>query len=321
MNRKKVIITFCIVVAILFGVKFLHPTLVVDADTGKPINGAEVKLEVSNFATGCGNPKTVVTNGTGVALYPAVLLFPCRVSAWADGYHANGVNRYSESKSFISSKIILYKTGETVVPIKMHIFTLEGQGVDVLSRIKLDNPNQENLYGKDSVGDADFSFSKIENLGKNSNTDGPYLAKITFLGEGGIQQISNDSAPGHDSSANYFDMENLLVAPSNGYQKEINIEPGKSYVAKLRDGIHYMKFHSFISERFEGNKEPYICMSAYISPTPGPNINFNFIYEGGIFCSENNQAMWKTLTNYHHMDSWYVKAYPNDESWKQTMPQ
>src|SRR5438105_3490051 len=93
-----IVVIGVILLGIFFRIIF-HPVLVLDSETGKPIANAEVNVEVSNWATGCGNPVYNKTNILGVTFFINPILFPCRISAWHQGYHVNGYNSISESKN------------------------------------------------------------------------------------------------------------------------------------------------------------------------------------------------------------------------------
>lgn len=313
---KKILIIIVILVIGFFLLKFFRPVIVRDADTGKPISGADVSIEIANFATGCGAANIYKTNSFGIIFSKSLL--PCRISSWKNGYHVNGYNSFSESKGFLFSSIELRQIKNSVKPFVTYVKLKQNQGIDMLSAIEsksntnsvvTDNAQQENI---------DFSFPSIINVGKMSNTAGPYEATIKFYGDGGIQKITDKREPTNDASASYFAMENLLMAPKDGYQQELVIKSGESYVAKLRDGDHYIKFHPFMADSFSGDKETYVCMTTFSSPNTGPDLNFEFIYYGGFFCGENDLDAQGVLNRTRHFNSdhWYEKAYPSDDSWQ-----
>lgn len=314
---KKILIVLGIILLILLVfTKILRPVIVRDAETHKPIAGAEVSIEVANFATGCGNPVIVKTNSFGFA-FSKHTLFPCRISAWKNGYHVNGYNTFSESKSFLVSSLKLHQINNPITPLTINARSKQNQGIDILSKIEEKSGSDFSIAGTSQKDNIDFDFPSIINYGKTQNTAGSYEAKIRFYGEGGIQKITDNREPTNDASASYFAMENLLVAPTDGYQKEMIIRSGESYVAKLRDGEHYFKFHPFIADSFE-SKESYLCMTTFVNPDKGLNLNFQFIYYGLLFCGENDANLGLVLNRARHFNSdhWYAKAYPSDKSWE-----
>lgn len=136
---------------------------------------------------------------------------------------------------------------------------------------------------------------------------------------GGAQAISKYAGTENDAGKLYYDFENLFFAPQDGYEQDLDIEAGKSYVARLRDGVHYMKFHVF------GNKtdgKSYACMTAYVQPLESPNLEFNNIYKNWFCSSDRNSSNYDLKQEYltlkekvegEHQIRFITKMYPTME--------
>ena len=141
------------------------------------------------------------------------------------------------------------------------------KGLDVLS-----------LINSDDKTSTDFDFTLIPD---NTNT----RVFIDFSGEGGIQKI--DAPIVLENSYPPFEYG---TAPKEGYEKEIEILPGESYVARLRDGKHYMTLSyskTFIQNFYskDGTATPScglpICpikLRMLIQPQENNNLSFTRAY-------------------------------------------
>ncbi len=306
---------------------FTRPTLVIDSKTLLPVSGANVKYKSSGW-NGCrdkSESKTIL----GVAFYLG-LFSPCQLNVSKEGYHINGANKFKTLPGFLGLRIV--KLNEIDNPQEFVVFnrhfTSKKPSMNIATYLYNLNPNLDPINFKDEEEDYDFIFSEIGNEAKDKNTIGPAILKIEFSGDGGVQAISADDI-GHSAVSQYFDLENLLEAPVDGYQKSLFIESGKSYVARLKDGAHYMKFHVFSSKNIERDEEgkeigvSYACMTGYIQPEKTTNLNFVGVYDN-IFCSEDSNpkdsaydlknkyvVFKKELTGKHIIESttWYRNRF------------
>lgn len=283
-KNKKLKLFFITLVGLFIVLLILRPTLVIDAKTHIPISGATVKYKANDW-NGCSDKSSHQTF-TGVSF--SILIFsPCQIIVSKDGYHVNGANRIKTLPGIFGFRIVrlnkITNPQENFVQFN-RVFTEESSGMNVplyLSNLQAGiNPNQTK-----NDTDVDFKFTVIGNTEEAVNAVGRAVLEMEFFGNGGVQIISKDST-GSAANAEYYDMENLLEAPIDGYKKTIKIESGKSYVAKLRDGKHYMKFHVFGSKNYENNTS-YACMTGYLQPLESRNLEFVNVYEH-ISCSNNS---------------------------------
>ncbi|MBP6883825.1 MAG: hypothetical protein KBC06_01165 [Candidatus Pacebacteria bacterium] len=271
---------FISILSILLVTFFLRPTVVVDGETFLPINGANVKYASYGW-NGCLN-KANHNTFLGITFSVGVF-FPCQITVSKNGYHTNGVNEITSLPAFLGLKIIkLNKIKNPQEFIQFtRVFVLEKPNMDVSPFLYNLDPNDIKV-GKD----YDFTFNVIDNEAKEANILGRTILEIEFLGQGGVQEISKDSTK-NDLRAEYYDMQNLLEAPISGYQKKISIEVGKAYVARLKDGAHYMKFHVSGSKK---DGKLFACMTGYIQPRATTNLEFPNIYEN-ILCFKDSNSL------------------------------
>lgn len=324
---KKIKYLFILIFVFLFILIFGRPTLVIDSKTFLPISGADVKYKSTGW-NGCldrSKTKTII----GVSFYFS-LFSPCQLIVSKEGYHINGANEIKALPGFWNLRIV--KLNKIDNPSEFvtfnRRFTSKRPSMNISNYLYNLNPNLDPDGIKNEEEDYDFIFTEINNEAKDINTVGRPIMKIEFSGDGGVQAISADDT-NNDSVSQYFDMENLLEAPTDGYQKSLFIQSGKSYVARLKDGAHYMKFHVFSTKNPERNEEgkevgvSYACMTGYIQPQETTNLNFVGIYEN-IFCSEDSNpknsmydlknkyiAFKKELTGKHIIESttWYRNRF------------
>ncbi len=312
---KKVLVIIGIVVVLFFVAKsvFFSPTtLVTDADTGKPVAGATITYQYENFATGCGEAKTATTSSRGRVSAPKSL-FICAMSAEAPGYHINGSNQTNN----ILREIKIYPQINKDEPIEISRVFNENQGMDALTLL---HNYVQDVSGEIKPDDSqDFIFTKIEPQ-VDPNPQSGYkdfekgVVNIKFFGEGGVHAISDDPS-NHTGGEYYFDMENLRVAPEYGYVKELDIIPLKTYVARLGDGEHYMKFHLFASQDFE-TKLNQVCVTAFFNSKPGRSLDFLNTSSTSKFCSDNSRAPEEYVKKITYMklrndfsSKFFVKAF------------
>jgi hypothetical protein len=251
-----------IVIGILFVFIVLRPTLVLDSQNFLPLSGASVQYKTSGW-NGCRDNSKHITF-LGFAISPAII-FPCQLTVNKSGYHVNGANRTSTVLGLLGFKIIiLHKIQDPQQLIKFKRDFAPNTGMDVLSYLQdLDSKVlPENMIGEKEL---DFTFIPIGTIDSNSNASGKVgdlIYKMKFNGEGGIQTVSADGTK-DDMGSLYYDLENLLVAPNSGYQKELEVKSGESYIARLRDGKHYMVFYLLGS-----------AMTGYIQPSETRNLEY-----------------------------------------------
>jgi hypothetical protein len=316
---KKTLMVLGVVLFIVFLIRWFSPMVVVDSATNKPVSGVGVSFAVSNWANGCGNERTSVTNKLGIASFGGIV-FPCQITISRDGYHTNGSNDPRELNGFLGfKKIKIHRIENPQEPIVFdRVFTESRPGMDVLSYLRDLNPDTEpeNLLGDQEL---DFSFTTISNSELEKNVYGRAILRMHFNGEGGVQAISDQAGTGNDAGKLYYDLENLLLAPQDGYKQDLDIEAGKSYVARLRDGAHYMKFHVFGSKR---DGENYACMTAYVQPNESTNLEFNNIYKNWFCSSDKNSSNYDLKQDYltikekvegEHQVRFITKLYPTME--------
>lgn len=260
-----------IVIASLFSVKgvIAKSVQVVDGDTGTPVSNATVTYQYSNWSTGCGDAAVVTTDSKGRSSSPKKS-YICAVSAIAPGYHINGSN------TALIPRIKIYRQLQNDQPLPLAKAFKKNEGMDVLSYIA--NFTTSITQAIKPVQSNDFLFTELASTeittshGDTAINGEAGIAHMRFFGEGGVQEIS-DVAAIHTGGEYYFDMENMRIAPDKGFEKELDIVPGKPYVAKLRDGQHYMKFHIFAWKDTSTHTDK-ICMTAFINPNVGKSVDF-----------------------------------------------
>jgi hypothetical protein len=223
-NCLKGLVVFLIIYIIIS--IFLQPTIVLDKSTLKPISGASVNYYHSGMQ-GCSSSSIKSTHG-GLVFSP-LSFFRCQVSIKKDGYHLAGANKITTLPGFLGTKIIfMNKITNPQQLVKFKKVFSEGEGMDVLSYLK---DSQSNFDPEKMLGNIDEDFTLKGN-------------KITFHEKGGVQEVSHDET-GNDGGSLFYDLDNVMTAPLDGYKQELEIIPGKSYIARLRDGEHYMLFYMF----------------------------------------------------------------------------
>lgn len=224
--RKVLLVLMCFLYVLVFLSIFFKPTIVLDRETLKPISGAMVNYHHFGMQ-GCSLGRPKFTN-YGIVFSP-FSFSRCQVTVNKEGYHIAGANRISTLPGLLGTKIILMnRITDPQELIKFKKVFSTGEGMDVL------------FYAKNY--DSDIDPEKMtSSITPDFKIDGN---KIIFYEKGGVQAISHDDT-GNDGGSLFYDLDNLMVAPLNGYKQELELIPGKSYVARLRDGEHYMLFYMF----------------------------------------------------------------------------
>lgn len=258
--KKYLIILVVIIFLIVYFL--LCPILILDKNDSSLLSGATVEYKTAGW-NGCqfnSSHKTFFGIAVGLGKFS-----PCQITVSKEGYHINGANKANTISKFLGLRIIKLNKIQNPQPlIKFNRVFKPNTGMDVLSYLKDINPSvlPENMF-RDK--EDDFTFIPIGEItpeSKVSGLVGDPIYKLKFNGEGGIQAVSRDDTKGSMVSL-YFDLENLLIAPNSGYQKELEIMSGKGYVARLRDGKHYMVFY------VEGS-----IMVGYIQPEESRNMEY-----------------------------------------------
>lgn len=167
-----------------------------------------------------------------------------------EGYIENGIN----GRLSIINRIYLKKIKKyNYLPYSFNEIK-ERDGLDILGRRGVVKPGVSGLLEKI---DPDILIESI-NVSKD-------IAKIRFMGQGGVQRIEDNTDLTHGTNKPFVLM-NMTTPPAGLYDKEMVIESSKQYVALLRDGETYVKFIPIIKDCFyreDGN-----CVSFYIYRFP-----------------------------------------------------
>jgi len=253
-----------------------RPVFVIDKEDNSFISDASVTYSTVSWAEGCHPSKNYKTH-KGIS-FSFFVVSPCEVRIEKEGYYTNGARRIKSLPGLFGIRIISLNKIKNQQPlVKFEYEFPVDTKVDVLSY--LNNPDSD--FKKEpsdeeydfiiSPNGEGFTMKTIE--GKELKMlDGNPTHNIKFNREGGIMQISNNDAYSYSFTDLYYEMENLLVAPESGYQKEIKLAEGRGYVAKLRDGKHFIVFYG---TAFSGNVE----MTGYIQPKEGSR-DLEFVGKG-----------------------------------------
>jgi len=234
---------------------------VLDNDTGVPIIGARVKIAYPTIAWNpCSLHSTKMTNSGVATLHSSDGTF-CSVDITKYGYHDNGLNE--GTKGFKSNSYVIKLTSikDPQNLITKSLYLKAGDRADFLSALNAKNIAELKPISSDTKIQINPDF-KIENISEDNMLEP--VVKIKFFGDGGVQSISKEQER-HTGRA--YQLENLTIAPSDGYEKELDLRYGVEYVAKLRDGLHYMK----LMLGGEGT------ITFFIQPKESPNLETNSI--------------------------------------------
>jgi hypothetical protein len=255
---RKVILIFVVFVVI----QLMTPVLVLDGETFLPITGDKIIYRTYGW-NGCSETSTAQSS---MLSFHGPLVFRCHLTVQKSGYHDNGVDYFNlPSILFRTNIIILNKKIINTDIIEFHrVFTKSDLGMDALTYLSDSSlevsPEQMEIFKK-----FDFKFS--EHHGKvGSNTIAPISGAVKFFGEGGVQKIGSY---GDQNVRSFFEMENLLTAPLFGYKSEMTLESQQAYVARLRDGKHYMKFKTHFT--IEGSNYNF-CINGFIAKKESRNL-------------------------------------------------
>lgn len=256
-----------------------RPVFVIDKENNSFVSDASVTYSTVSWAEGCHPSKNYKTN-KGVSL-SFFVVSPCEIKIEKDGYYTNGARKIKSLPGLFGVRIISLNKIKNPQPlVKFEYEFPVDTKVDVLSY--LNNPDSD--FKKESSSEEyDFIISPNGEGFDMKTIDGKELKildgnsthNIKFNGEGGIMRISNNDMYLYAFNDLYYEIENLLVAPASGYQKEIKLAQGRGYVAKLRDGKHFIVFYA---TAFSGKVE----MTGYIQPKEGSK-DLEFVGKGRQF--------------------------------------
>lgn len=235
---------------------------------------AHIDVTKSNGFLTAGSHTTTYSTYFGLALIP--IPFANEVSVVTDQYVLTKSNFYGFLK--IGPLVFVDPSRGLQRPIAVLNQFLLPESKDPI------NPNQDrfdalSFINSDGKSSGEYDF-EIQSIGTNRE-------KIIFAGQGGIQN-SNEGIliPPYESykynGEGGIEEKNKtqLIAPLEGYQKEMEISCGKNYVARLRDGKHYMKIYYDHPSNFANNPNPcnlshlYINLNMYIQPKETRNMSF-----------------------------------------------
>lgn len=268
---------FAVFLFIVYTATFIfRPVFVIDSEDHSFISDASVTYSTVSWAEGCHPSKNYKTH-KGVSL-SFFVVSPCEIKIEKDGYYTNGARKIKSLPGLFGVRIISLNKIKNQQPlVKFEYEFPVNTRVDVLSY--LNNPDSD---FKKEPPDEEYDFIISPNGGgfdikiidgkELKMLDGNPTHSIKFNGEGGIMQISNNDMYSYSFTDIYYEIENLLIAPESGYQKEVKLAQGRGYVAKLRDGKHFIVFYV---SAFSGNVE----MTGYIQPKEGLR-NLEFIGKG-----------------------------------------
>lgn len=266
----------------IFGNPQLQQTVhVYDHDSGTPIENAKVAVE---FSVGWGsyaykdyftNPDGTITFSLHDAAPNETIGQTNHISVVKAGYHINGINvgddfnghKISDARD-MTVRLRKIKNPQSLIIKKINFH--QGDQADFLyALVGKDYAKIGNISSGISTAAIDFEFTVVGNTAVEKTVIGQGLATIRFYGAGGIQQLPNGGAR-YSGSEDPYALENLLEAPLDGYTQELALASGAQYVARLRDGQHYMKLTPFIFKALDGTN--YIRMTFFIQPEATNNL-------------------------------------------------
>ncbi len=316
---KKIRNVILTIAAIIVLCSISRPTLILDSKSHSPISGSTITYKKVNWANGCGNDVSKRTNSTGTAFFFG-LFSSCQLTVTKDGYHTNGANILSTLPGLFGFRIVFLNRIENPQTPVYFARTFEpNSGMDASSYLHDINPN---VSPSEMLGDKvdDFTFTQVGTISSSSiyrGKVGDPILSIQFSGDGGVQETSKDDTKG-DAGGKFYDLENLIIAPTSGYSKELTLQSGKSYIARLKDGKRYMEFYMIGS-----------CMSGFIEQYESQHLEFTNVLDLRICQLIDNSpnfdlknkylSLQKELTGKHtidfgmyyqgHLDLMYLKEY------------
>jgi hypothetical protein len=213
--------------------------VVLDASNGLPINDVTVTGGYGGF-----QPQGQIETRTygGVASFssgahlsdgPLGWFTDWSITLQKSGYHSlRTSSRYEHGFGIYMLRLKPIKHGTTLIAANLEF--IPGDRVDLLSA--LENPENKNMrvLPREYTGLFDFTMTGLGDM----NSASAFAMHVSFEGDGGVQRaFKDDNADERNTNL----MEQLTEAPSSGYSKEMDLSPEYLYVARLRDGKHYMK--------------------------------------------------------------------------------
>lgn len=254
---------------------------VVDYESSLPISDADVEIYKSELFSGCSLKDIISTaaNGKADIKYEARSLGPslCQIHVDKEGYHSNGLNKIEsyEGRNEVKNKNITIKLRKIVNPQQLLLIMStihEGDRLDLLSILPSEKKGIIHYTPTKILdSDIDFDFPVVVNESPEKNTIGRGSATIRFFGEGGIQELIREDDLLGQIDLRHYSLGNVILAPKEGYSKQMVLKTGGQYIARLRDGQHYMKFKSeIISKDLKGI--PYAELIIRLQPLSNENL-------------------------------------------------
>jgi len=280
-SKKKLKKIIKIIILIIIFTFIFRPVLVLNSKTFLPISGASVVYNTYDGWNGyCRSNSSPFNTILGLSFH--IIIPACEILVSKDGYHQNGSDEVKKIDGLFGLKIILLNKIED----PQENFVYFNLPIEYINKINLSsNFNKfqnffneskrmkENMpyyvYDPFPVGvkptgkneDFNLKLIKVEGEGKNHNYS---LYEIEFFGKGGIRSTDNDNFN--------YGVENVFEAPIGGYKQKMQIEAGRTYVAKLSDGVHYMKF--YIDSHYYGSE-----MIGFVQLLESRNLEFVDIFK------------------------------------------
>jgi hypothetical protein len=254
---------------------------VIDAEDGTPITDARIAMSVS-VGFGGVDQLEMRSDAAGTATFDLKALAEEAGSVWGvrnirvtkHGYHFNGIAHAPERKHYrIGLRRVVAPmtpivvgndrtTGEFVCCGNREYF--EGDAIDLFSLAGSERRYYWMLKPVADGAEYDFRFVSVTNSEKARNRIGRGSAIMEFVGKGGARRV------GDAKTGPVFAFENLIEAPTDGYQNRVPIETGQAYVARTRDGAHYFKFTTKVGKKLGG--QDFVSLQVLLQPDGSTNL-------------------------------------------------
>lgn len=155
----------------------------------------------------------------------------------------------------------------TAVLIEKSLEFSIGDRADFLSALKKKNSELLKVIPREASNPDASDFILVSIKEEESKPFTRYIARLRFEGKGGIQDaFAGQRAPFPNDSR----LSELTQAPSSGYAQELDLSIGRVYVARLRDGNHYMKLTTYGGNSYNGLVR--ILITFFIQPEASANL-------------------------------------------------
>lgn len=308
--KKKIRRIFIIIIVIIIFTFIFRPVLVLNSKTFIPISNAKVEYKRYDGWNGvCGGITTSTRFNTigGLAFSFHLIYPPCEIIVGKDGYHTNGSDEVKKISGLFGFKIIRLSKIENPQEnfVYFNLSTKSINNINLSSNFDNFNnffseskrmkenmpyyvfdPFRKNSQFTDTNNDFNLKLIKSGGEGKEHNYS---LYEIEFFGKGGVQATSSDNFN--------YGIENVFEAPISDYKQKMQIETGRTYVARLSDGIHYMKF--YIDSMYYGAE-----MIGFIQPFENRNLEFLNIFEHS--SDINHESDFNSITYFNKQE--YIES-------------